>query len=164
MEIRAHLTDREFEEALVNPGKGLVAHLDRCDACRAEVGQLRRALDAARLDPLPAENFWLQQRATIRCQIAAVQQRQGRRVPRLAWAALAATVALGSVWISDNHKPVAIESPPKVDPDQELMMAVEHAMQSDVPEALEPASLLAEEIIQGRGNDSNSASHTKETR
>jgi hypothetical protein len=75
---------------------------------------------------------------------------------------LAATIALGTLWMNDSEKPVRQpQSQIQVD-DQELMIAVEHAVQSDVPEALEPASLLAKEISQADGNRTNSRGQKRE--
>ena len=160
MEIRAHLTDDELTEAVSNPGRGLAAHLDVCDSCRMEVGRLRRALDAGSPEAVPSEDFWQRQRAAIQQRIEVVQETRRQRAPRLAWAALAATILLGTLWMNDSEKPVAHQSV-QID-DQELMIAVDHAMQSEVPEALEPASLLAQEIDQSSGTQSNSRTHSKE--
>ena len=160
MEIRAHLTDDELTEAVSNPGRGLAAHLDVCDSCRMEVGRLRRALDAGLPEAVPSEDFWQRQRAAIQQRIEVVREARRQRAPRLAWAALAATVLLGTLWMNDSEKPVTHQSV-QID-DQELMIAVDHAMQSDVPEALEPASLLAQEMDQSSGTQSSSRSHSKE--
>ena len=160
MEMRAHLTDAELIEAVRNPGKGLVAHLDACDPCRMEVGRLRRALDAGLLEA-PTEDFWHRQRAAIHERIEVAREARIHRIPRLAWAVLAATVLLGTLWMNDGEKPVVPQRQFHVD-DQELMIAVEHAMQSDVPEALEPAALLAEEIGQSSATRSNSQAHSRE--
>ena len=160
MEIRAHLTDDELTEAVWNPGRGLVAHLDVCDSCRTEVGRLRRALGAGLLEAAPAEDFWQRQRAAIQERIEVVREARTQRTPRLAWAALAATILLGTLWMNDSEKPVTSQQV-QID-DQELMIAVDHTMQSDVPEALEPASLLAQEIGQSGTKHSNSKDHSKE--
>ncbi len=162
MEIRAHLTNEELTEAVRNPGRGLVAHLDVCDSCRKEVGRLRRALDTGLVEAAPSEHFWRQQRAAIQERIEVVREARRQRTPRLAWAALAATVLLGTLWMNDSEKPVMQQHQQVQVDDQELMIAVDHAMQSDVPEALEPASLLAQEIGQADGTQSNARTHSKE--
>lgn len=161
MEIRAHLTDEELTEAVRNPGRGLVAHLDACDLCRLEVGRLRRALDKGFVEAALTEDFWHRQRAAIQGRIEVAREARAHRTPRLAWAALAATVLLGTLWMNDSERPIVSQQQVHVD-DQELMIAVEHAMQSDVPEALEPASLLAEEIGQSSANRSNSQTRSRE--
>jgi len=161
MEIRAHLTDEELTETMSNPSRGLLAHLDVCDSCRMEVGRLRRALDAGLLEAVPSEDFWQRQGAAIQERIEVMRETRRQRAPRLAWAALAATVLLGTLWMNDSEKPVMQQHQQVRVDDQELMIAVDHAMQSDVPEALEPASVLAEEIASG-GTQSNSRTHTKE--
>ena len=159
MEIRAHLTDDELTEAVRNPGRGLVAHLDVCDSCRTEVGRLRRALEGL-LDATPSEDFWRRQRSAIQGRIELALEARSHRTPRLDWAAVAATVLLGTLLMNDGEKPV---TPHQVQiDDQELMIAVDHAMQSNVPEALEPASLLAQEIGQSDAKHSNSQAHSRE--
>jgi hypothetical protein len=161
MEIRAHLSDEELMEALGSPGKGLVAHLDVCDSCRMEVGRLRQALDAEVLEIPLSEDFWGQQRTAIQKRIEVLSETRRHRPPRMAWAALAATILLGTLWMNDSEKPVMPQHQIQVD-DQELMIAVERTMQTNVPEALEPASLLAQEMSQPSGTHSNSQGSSRE--
>lgn len=148
MEIKAHLTNEELTQALANPGRALLAHLDLCDSCRSEVARLRRTLDEEHAATVPPEEFWQQQRTSIWQRIRTAESAPVRRVPRLAWAALVAMLALGGLWMSDARIPVAntpTQTRTQID-DNELMMAVEHVSQTDLPEALEPASLLAREM------------------
>ena len=49
----------------------------------------------------------------------------------------------------------------RVDPDHELLMEVERVVQTDGPLALEPAALLAEEMVQELPAN-NSQNHKKE--
>jgi len=159
MEIRAHLSDAELMEALSNPGRGLLAHLDVCEPCRTEVGRLRRALDAGLLDSAPPEHFWERQRLEIAGRVPGLQQAQARAVPKLAWAALAAILAVGTLWINYSGRPPQPQASPVQVDDQELMLAVERTMQTDVPEALAPASLLEDEGLQPTTSNSTSQVH-----
>ena len=102
------------------------------------------------LDDLPAslreaaerpEWFWRKQQAAIRRRLAASQSAWARPVTVLASASALVLLAL---LLRGNPAPPAPQA--RTDQDQELLIAVERAMQTDVPEALEPASLLAEEI------------------
>lgn len=150
MEIRAHLTDEELAQALTSPGKALLAHLDLCDDCRSEVERLRRVLERQSAESNPPQEFWQQQRMRIWQRIQA-KESSPARAPHLAWAALAAMLALGGLWISDARTPeqtAPVTSHSQID-DDELMVAVERIGQTDMPEALEPASLLAREMSKG---------------
>lgn len=144
MEIIRHLSADELAEFMSDPTKGLGTHLELCDACLDEVARLRemaRALRAAAVEP---EAFWRTQQAEIRAKLPVVGP--GRTVPRLAWAALAAVVALAAALVSGGSP--APERTAKVDADHELLVEVERIMQSDGPAALEPASYLVGEISQ----------------
>ena len=68
-----------------------------------------------------------------------------RRLPAVAWSALAAMVLLAGWMVS---RPVALPRQTQVDPDHELLMAVERAVHNDGPAALDPAALLADEMVQ----------------
>ena len=64
----------------------------------------------------------------------------------LAWSALAAMVVLAGLMLER----ASVAPPPRaqVDPDHELLLAVERAVHNDGPAALDPAALLAEEMVQ----------------
>ena len=151
MEITAHLTDEELAQALTSPAEALLIHLDLCDDCRSEVGRLRGALEREGAESDPAQEFWQQQRMQIWQRIQRMEPSPVRQAPHLAWAALAAMLALGGLWISDARTPVQtvpVSSHLQID-DDALMVAVERIGQTDMPEALEPASLLAREMSEG---------------
>jgi hypothetical protein len=48
-----------------------------------------------------------------------------------------------------DRAPVVPPQAAPVDPDHELLLAVERAVRNDGPAALDPAALLAEEMVQG---------------
>ena len=92
------------------------------------------------------EEFWQRQRSSVWTRISAAESRSASRPPIVAWALAAALVA-GSAWLLG--RPVVV--PPheaQVDPDHELLMEVERMVQIDGPLALEPAGLLAQEMVQ----------------
>jgi hypothetical protein len=94
----------------------------------------------------PAE-FWERQRAAIWSRISAEGIQAGSRFPSVAWAIAAAVLVIASFMLNSAPR-VAPAPQAQADPDRELLLEVERAMQSGGPDALEPAALLAEEIGQ----------------
>ena len=92
--------------------------------------------------------FWARQRALISSRI---QEPQPRRMPALAWAGVAATIAVGVALMVPAHKTipspqvpeakttVAVQVPPS---DSDLMQEVEETMNSGVPDSVQPGSTL----------------------
>jgi hypothetical protein len=92
------------------------------------------------------EYFWQRQQAAIRSRIA-VEEASKRPLTGFAWALGLALVLLASMLVRSNM--AAPSNRAQTDPDQEMLMGIEHDLQNDVPEALEPAALLADEIGDG---------------
>lgn len=96
------------------------------------------------------EGFWQQQHAAIQRRIAESESKSRRAPLRAAWAAGLALMLIAALLLANGPTP----EPPQaattvtVDADQQLLVAVEQAVQSGVPDALAPASLLAEEMGQ----------------
>jgi hypothetical protein len=111
---------------------------------------LQRTLDAlpeiARAATEHPDAFWERQHAQIKKRIEAVQQRSSARTAT-AWAGAFAVVLLATFLLRSS--PAPRPSKAQGDPDQELLVAVEQSVQSGVPQALEPAALLADEINSG---------------
>jgi hypothetical protein len=148
MEMK-HLSDSEVEEMLLAPATENRHHLEQCDSCKVEVQRIRRPLETlnrtVRTAAEKPEDFWQRQRMAIRERIAATQSRPIRRPARLAWAA-AALIATATLVLDSAPK---LEPPQaRIDPDHELLIEVERILQSDGPQALEPAALLTREISQ----------------
>jgi len=92
------------------------------------------------------DEFWQRQRSTVWTRISAAEARSAVRAPILAWALIGAMMAV-SGWLLERP----MIGPPHeaaVDPDHELLMEVERMVQIDGPLALEPAALLAQEMVQ----------------
>jgi hypothetical protein len=111
---------------------------------------LRRTLDAlpgwARAATEQSDEFWRTQRIATWSRISWAEERSARRIPTLAWTVAAAIIAV-SGWLLEQP----MVAPPRevyVDPDHELLMEVERMVQIDGPLALEPAALLAQEMVQ----------------
>ena len=111
---------------------------------------LRKPLDAlpgwARAATEYDNEFWQKQRISVWSRISAAESRCARRAPILAFALAGALMAV-SGWLLE--RPLVV--PPRevyVDPDHELLIEVERMVQIDGPLALEPAALLAQEMVQ----------------
>jgi hypothetical protein len=94
--------------------------------------------------------FWARQRALVSSRI---QQREVRHMPKLAWAGIAATLAIGAaLMIPADHRSnndSGKQQQPQVTAqisDHELMQGLEETMNSGVPEALQPARTLQQEM------------------
>ena len=92
------------------------------------------------------EHCWQRQRVQIQGQIA----KHGRRFTtgRLAWAAALALVLVAGIMLNSASAPLQPQSQVAIDPDHDLLIAVDQAVASGGPEALEPAALLAREMAQ----------------
>jgi hypothetical protein len=91
--------------------------------------------------------FWERQRRVILARVSALEDQASLRIPTAVWAAAAAIFVIASFML--NSGPRITPAPQAaVDPDRELLLEVERAVQSGGPEALEPAALLAEQIGQ----------------
>jgi len=99
--------------------------------------------------------FWQRQAAAIRSRIA-VEEASKRPLTGFVWAAALSLALLLGMLLSLRSAPV--RSVAQTDPDHDLLVAVEHAVNNEGPEALEPAALLADEI--GLGDKSISAART----
>jgi hypothetical protein len=97
------------------------------------------------------DEYWQQQRSSVWSRISSSESAPAsgwaRRSPVLAWSTVAALALLAGLMLD---QPSLVPPPQKVqlDPDHEMLVAVERALQSDGPAALEPAALLADEMVQ----------------
>jgi hypothetical protein len=96
------------------------------------------------------DDFWRQQHTAIRRCIAQSEASPRRAISHLAWASAMALLLIATILLSSGPAPAPRQVTTTIapDPDQQLLLAVEQAVQSGVPDALAPASLLAEEMGQ----------------
>ncbi|HYK49719.1 MAG TPA: hypothetical protein VEU94_08330 [Terriglobales bacterium] len=152
MNANENTHDPLIDRAVVSFDLAAEHHLASCAPCQAERDHVEDALKlfaaANREYASRPENFWEMQAARIR---SAQKESVGRSrrimalVPSIAVLLLAAGAILGR---TPGVRPVA--SAPKaataqVDPDHELLLEVERAIQADTPRALEPVMLIVEE-------------------
>jgi hypothetical protein len=139
MEIIRHLSNEELSD--------LTIESDR----RSLRPTLEALPDWARASTERPEEFWQEQRSVIwsriSCSESAPATRLVRRSPLLAWSAVTALVLLAGLMLDRGS--LAPTPKAQVDPDHELLVAVERALRTDGPAALEPAAFLAEEMVQG---------------
>ncbi len=160
--------DPLVERAVVSFDLAAEHHIANCQPCQAErdlvEDALRQFAAANREYASRPEDFWETQAARIRSaqkESAARSRRTMTLVPSVAVLLLAAGAILGR---APHVRPVATPKAvtAQVDPDHELLLEVERAIQADTPRALEPAMLMVEE---SEGNmPLNSSSERKEIR
>jgi len=132
MKFMRHLNNEELTELLLESDEQELQHT---------LAKLPEWLHSNTQQP---EWFWQKQQAAIRGRIAATR--------RAFWPVLGALagalglVALAASMLHHGRAPAPPAPSAQTVSDQELMIAVEQDVQSDVPEALAPADLLADEI------------------
>ena len=164
MEIRPHLSEAELAEFISDPSRGLGTHLEICDSCLNEVAWLRQTVAGMKATADRPQEFWYRQRAAFRNQIAAAMPAQPIAISqRLAWVPLFALVVLAAVLLTGGAPaPPPIATQAAVDPDHELLVAVEQVMQSNGPDALEPATYFIQQISQPSHTNTRSTIRTQE--
>jgi hypothetical protein len=145
MEMTPHLSEDELAEFVSDSSPALGTHLEHCDACLREVAYLREAVTGLRALGNEPQAFWSTQHAAIRVRIASAGTQTLRWWPRTAMAAASVMVVTACLLLGGGTAPVPTPQA-ETDPDHELLVAIEQAMQTDGPAALVPAALLAEEI------------------
>jgi hypothetical protein len=142
MEMKHNWDDAELAQLLARTSDG---EAPQCSDCQQEQDRLPQLLSHAHDALLAAserpETFWYRQQAAIRSRIA-IEKTSKQPL----WGSLIATSALILVTVlllrpSRVNPVVATQG----DADDELLMAVEQAVQTHVPDALAPASLLSED-------------------
>jgi len=143
--MEEHLSNEELTLAIVDKSANQTrGHLERCAACRAEVERLSSAVSSFALWAHQAaerpNGFWQAQASAIRPRL-----REPRSLlRRLAWAGALALLLLAATLLSENAPPAPTVA--QTDPDHALLVDVEHSVRRELPRALEPAALLAEEV------------------
>jgi len=163
MEIRPHLSEAELAEFISDPSRGLGTHLEIYDSCLNEIARLRETVAGMKATTDRPQEFWDRQRAAIRNQIAAMPAQPTPISQRLAWVPLLALVVLAAVLLTGGTPaPPPIATQAAVDPDHELLVAVEQVMQSNGPDALEPATYFIQQISQPSRSNTRSMIRTQE--
>jgi hypothetical protein len=163
MEITPHLSEAELAEFIFDPAKGLGTHLEFCDSCLNEVARLRETVGSLRTSANKPEEFWNQQRAAIRNQIATASMRTTHGFRWFVWVpAFAVMILAGLLVTGGTPAPAPIQANVTEDPDHQLLIAVEQVMQSSGPDALEPATYFVQQIKQEARTNSRSTIRNQE--
>jgi len=142
MQLIRHLKDEELTDLLL-------------EADQRELQQTLAAVpNQLRLRTERPEWFWQKQQAAIRERVGATRSPAWRLLPACAGALGVAVLA--TTLLDHGRRPAPPAPQAQNVSDQELMIAVEQAVQTDVPDALAPAALLADEISNAQsGSASN---------
>ncbi len=136
----------------------IIRHLSTDELLDLKIESDRRSLrqtleslpDLARASTEHSEEFWQKQRETVWSRISAPEFRRHERLarwpPALAWSTLATIILLAGLIL--HRAPASLPHKTQIDPDHELLVQVERAMKNAGPAALDPAALLAEEMVQ----------------
>ena len=161
-----HLSDEQFNSMLqAEDDATATQHLASCEECRLDMERMRAALAGVRAESLALAGrpqlFWREQRMAIASRIP-----QGREITTrpLAWAGSLAVFALSAAFLTQSVSPpqsqlgraqtssiVSVQE----DPDHDLLVDIERSVRREVPRALEPASLIAQELHRAAGTKSD---------
>lgn len=162
--MKGHLSNEELTEYLLGSGQSATAeHIASCAECRGEAERVAKALNAFKTwaheesSKQAAVNVWA---------VAPARQSRARRSV-FAWSATAAMTVFalalvlmlshphsgvpaqgnpGQLASANGQTPVTqVAEPRQQISDDQLLLEVQQALDSSVPDALEPAALLASE-------------------
>jgi hypothetical protein len=163
MEIKPHLSEAELAELVNDQSRGLGTHLEVCDDCLNEVTRLRETATALKTAADQPQEFWDRQRLAIRNKVVEVTVKPVPLSQRLAWAPVLALIILAGLLLTGGTPATpTIPQQAAIDPDHELLVAVEQVMQSNGPDALEPATYFVQQIAQQASSNPRSAIRNQE--
>jgi hypothetical protein len=150
--MKAQFSDDEFTAS---------AHVNNNDTQSQRFWQALQGLPSlAQANSERPDHFWTTQRAQIWRSIEGGTGRRAHRTLALAWTAAAAVVAITAILLSAVPPPKKPQA--HVDPDHELLLDIERSLNMGGPQALEPATLLVEEISQNTQSNPASPVEIKE--
>ncbi len=160
--MKGHLGDEQWSAVLLDSADPEASeHLRECKSCRKELGSFVAEIGKARAGILQAtqqpESFWRAQRAAISTRLANHAFPQFWK--RLAWVAATVVLVLVSTTLLNRRSgpPLPTVPAPSVS-DDALLLSVQQSIRSDLPRALRPAALLAQEMNQGTVTRNNAQS------
>jgi hypothetical protein len=142
--VNNHLSEDQITEWVLGARDEYArGHLETCRACSVEAEELGRTVSCFR-DSIYAiaqrdDNFWREQQLAIRERVSAK-----RWYPlHWAWAAAMVMVLIAAIFLMRTPNPP--QNQPTEDADKVLLQEVQGDLAREVPEALAPAVLIAEE-------------------
>ena len=142
--------DPLVERAVVDFDLAAEHHIANCQPCQGERERVEEALRQFAAVNLQYANrpdsFWEQQAARIQAAHFGSAQRSRMTMVLVPTVAVLLLLAFAILGRAPGGRPVATSRPAvQVDPDHELLLRVERALQADTPLALAPATLMVEE-------------------
>ena len=142
--MNKHLSEEQITEwALGESGEPVLRHLEDCAVCSREAQELRNTLagfrDAVHASAQRDPTFWRNQRFAVRERLSTNDWYP------LHWGWMVAMVAVLIAAILLARTPNVPKNYPSEDADNALLQAVQGDLNRDVPQALAPAVLIAEE-------------------
>jgi predicted anti-sigma-YlaC factor YlaD len=155
--MSGHLSNEQWAAAVLNENDGVgVEHLAECAACREEARSFTDAIRGVRARIREAaeqpEPFWREQREGVTTRLADHVFPQPWK--RFVWVTATVTlVFLATTLLSRNKAPSLPKT--EADSDDALLLSVQQSIESDLPQALQPAALLTEEIDRAAATPKN---------
>lgn len=157
--MERHLNDADITELLLGTASlATREHVAVCGACRTECESTAAAAASLKRDvserAAMAEHFWTRQRAHIAARTSAARG-------SLRWAlagGLALVAVAGALIFGQPRDSAPSASLPAtaqdqaIDPDEQLLLEIQHSLRHESPEALAPAALLVQEIDSANGD------------
>jgi hypothetical protein len=162
--VNDHLSEDQITQwVLGTRDEYVLRHLESCEVCSREVEGLGNATtsfrDSIRAAAQRDRSFWQSQQLAIRERLSA------RDWYPLHWAWVAAMIMVLIAAIFLTHPPKAPQNSASEDADNALLQEVQSDLGRDVPQALAPAVLIAEErdgILTNRVNQQTKNALKKE--
>ena len=144
-----HLNDEQWAAAVLNQSDAAAAeHMAACPACRLEVNAFAAAAGVAQAQTRQTmdqpESFWRRQQQGVTARLAARDFVHPWK--RWTWVAATVTLILLATSLLSRHKAPPVQTAAQTDPDDVLLLSVQQSIRSDLPQALQPAALLTQEI------------------
>lgn len=146
--MKQHLRDDEYSSMLAGSSRAdWLRHLEECAPCErrftAEKLRIERIRETLMVAGTRPETYWTVRHARI---MSALQSSRRALFP-MRWRVAAGAMALVvfSLVLLRPH-PYESAQPPQSQADEQLLMEAEQVANSDVPDAMAPADLLAEDM------------------
>jgi hypothetical protein len=164
--VNNHLSEDQITEwVLGTRDEYVLRHLETCSACSIEAEELRRAIscfhDSVHAAAQRDQSFWRRQQLAISEQVSSSITRDWYPL-HWAWAVAMVMVLIAALLLT--RPPNSPQHNTSEDADKVLLQEVQGDLGRDVPEALAPAVLIAEERNEILTNRVIQESETKKRR
>ena len=161
--MNKHLSEDQITECMLGTRDDFISrHLATCEACSVAAEELRSTISCFRDSILATaqrdDSFWREQQLAIREHASA----KDWYPLHWAWVAAMAMVLITAIFLTRSPNPP--QNKATEDADKALLQEVQADLARDVPEALAPAVLIAEERNEILTNKEQTKSTLKERR